>query len=98
VISDATILVATFLLALGVTSLALAVVALLYSVREARGRGVSLAALGIAALVGMAYLLTDHKGGELWSQLFLPLVVTLAAVGAGIAMGAGLVYILVAAR
>jgi hypothetical protein len=97
-IPTVTLFVATFLLALGVTSLALAVVVLLWSTRERIGRGGALATLGIVAILGMAFLLSDHSGGDLWSQLFLPLLVTLAAVGSGIAMGAGLVYILVAAR
>jgi hypothetical protein len=97
-IPPGTVFVATFLLALGVTSLALAVVAILYGVRDRTGRGGALAVLGIAALASMAYLLSDLPGGDLWSQLFLPLLVVLAAAGAGIAMGAGLVFILVAAR
>ena len=93
-----TVFVATFLLALGVTALALAIVAAFYSVRDRRLRGGALSVLGVAALAGMVLLLSERSGAELWSQLFLPLLVTLAAVGSGIAMGAGLVYLLVAAR
>ena len=95
---DTTTATAALLLALGVTSLSLAAVAARYSMRGAAHRSGILAVLGCAALAALVLLLWGSTWTAIWEDTLLPLFTILAAAGAGLALGAGLVYVLVAAR
>ena len=96
--SDTTAFVTALLLSLGVASLALAALAVWYSVHGARRRGAVLGLLGAVAMAVLVIVLWGTSTDVLWEELLLPLLVFSAAAGAGVALGAGLVYVLVAAR
>lgn len=96
-VSEATAFVAVVLLFLGGTSLALSLVAGVYS-RRGKGRPVALLAVGVVSLVAMVYLLWDSSWGEAWSAVFYPVLHMSTAALAGLALGAFIVYLLVAGR
>ena len=97
-ISNATVVVSILLLSLGIVSIALAVVAAVYSVSGGRQRTAAMAVLGIGALVGMVYMLWGQSWDAIWEDMVWPLLVLTAAAAAGLATGAGLIYGLVAVR
>ncbi len=96
--STATVFVSVFLLFLGVTALILAVSASKYTVRGHGVRAPALAILGIGALAALFLTLYGMSWDTLWQDILWPMLVVLAGVGAGLALGAGILYVLAAAR
>jgi hypothetical protein len=97
-VSDATVMVSVFLLVLGIFSIALAVFLGFYSSRANRARAIALVSVGTGALVAMVYVLRDVPLKEVWDEVLWPLLLIGTAAVLGILAGAGLVYLLVAAR
>ena len=97
-VSDATVMVAVFLLILGITSIALAVYLALYSSRAKGARGAALAVVGGGALVALAYVLRDIPWECVWDEVLWPLLLMGTAASAGLMGGTALVYMLIAAR
>ena len=97
-VSDATVMVSVFLLVLGIFSIALAVFLAFYSSRASRARAIALVSVGTGALVAMAYVLRDISLAGVWDGVLGPLLLMGTAAVLGILAGAGLVYLLVAAR
>jgi hypothetical protein len=93
-----TVITAIVLLSLGVTCLVLAAVAGRYSVEHGGRRTISLATLGVAALVGMLLVLASDSWSSVWAEMILPLAVYGLAVLAGAGLGLSLLYSLVSAR
>ncbi len=96
--SAATIFVSVLLLFLGIVALILAVYASRYSVRGRDVRTSALALLGVGAFAALVIILYGTSGETLWQDIFWPMLVVLAGAGAGLALGAGILYVLVAAR
>ena len=96
--STATVFASVFLLFLGVAALILAAIASRYSVRGRGVRASALAVLGIGALAALVLILNGMSWDTLWQDILWPMLVVLAAAGAGLALGAGILYVLVAAR
>jgi hypothetical protein len=96
--SAATIFVSVLLLFLGIVALILAVYASRYSVRGRDVRASALALLGVGALAALVIVLYGMSWDTLWQDIFWPMLVVLAGAGAGLALGAGILYVLVAAR
>jgi hypothetical protein len=96
--STATVLISVLLLFLGIVALILAVYASRYSVRGRDVRASALAVLGIGALAALVPTLYGMSWDTLWQDILWPMMVVLAGAGAGLALGAGILYVLVAAR
>ena len=96
--SDATVMVAVFLLFLGVFSIALAVFLGYNSPRAQKARVGAMAVVGVGALVAMVYVLHVYSWQVVWDEIIMPLLLIGAAALGGVLMGAGLIYLLVAAR
>ncbi|MCK5254215.1 MAG: hypothetical protein KAQ96_14750 [Thermoplasmata archaeon] len=97
-ISHTTVAVAVLLLSLGVISLVLAAVAGRYSVRGSGRRTAAMTILGIAALAGTIIILSSEGWPSVREEMLWPLAVYILAASSGVGIGAGLVYVLVAAR
>jgi hypothetical protein len=97
-VSDATVMVAVFLLILGVVSIALAAFLAVYSSRAKGARGAALAVVGGGAWVALAYVLRDLPWEGVWDEVLWPLLLVGTAASAGLLTGAALVYMLIAAR
>jgi len=97
-LGDAQLLLGAFLLSLGVSSIAGAVLLGVYS-RACRGlRAGALAAIGTVALVAMPLAVGMPTASGLWGDLLWPLLVMGAAAAAGTGAGLGLLYVLVEGR
>ncbi len=96
--SDVTVFLTGALLSLGVVSLVLAAVVGLFSVHGGRRRAGILAILGIFALLAMAYVVQDLSWDTIWNDILWPAAVIGGGVGGGLAIGLGLIYLLVAQR
>lgn len=97
-ISLSTVAVAVLLLSLGVVSLVLAAVAGMYSVRGSGRRTAAMTILGIAALAGTVIILSSEGWPSARDEVLWPLAVYILAASSGVGIGAGLIYVLVAAR
>ena len=87
-----------FLLFLGVVALVLAAYASWYSIRGRDGRAFALVLLGIGALTTLVLTVHGMSWDALWQDILWPMSIVLAATGAGLALVAGILYVLVAAR
>ena len=96
--STVTVFVSVFLLFLGVAALILAAIASTYGVRGRDFRAPALAVLGFGALAALVLIVHGMSWDTLWQDILWPMLIVLAAAGAGLALGAGLLYVLVAAR
>ena len=90
--------VVVLLLALGITSLVTAIVAGRFSTHGRGRRAAALAVLGSSALVAAVYMLWGEPWSTARDDILWPLTVYCMAAVAGLGLGAGLVYGLVAAR
>jgi hypothetical protein len=86
------------LMFLGVTALVLALLARSYSVHGRNHRAAILATLGALALLGMSYLVLGSSWQTVWEDILWPMLVTVGGAGAGLAIGLGLIYLIVAQR
>lgn len=93
-----TVGIAVLLLGLGVISLVLAAVAGRYSVRGSGRRTAAMTVLGIAALAGTVIILSGEPWPSVRDEMLWPLAMYILAAASGVGIGAGLVYVLVAAR
>ena len=89
---------AIILLSMGIVSLALSYAVGRHSVRGAGRRAVAMAVLGVASLAGSALALQGEGWSSVVDATLWPLLVHTSAALAGVAVGAGLVYGMVAAR
>ena len=96
--STATVFVSVFLLFLGVAALILATIASRYGVRGRDVRASALAVLGIGALAALVLTLHGISWDALWQDILWPMLIVLAGAGAGLVLGAGILYVLIAAR
>jgi hypothetical protein len=96
--SDTTVFIAVLLLFLGGTSLVLSFVVGRFSTKGGVGRPFALLAVGLVSLFAMVYLLWGMAWGEAWDAVFYPLLHLCTAATVGLALGAFIVYLLVAAR
>ncbi len=96
--STTLVFVVVLLLALGITSLATAIVAGIYSTHGRGRRALALGVLGSSALAAAVYVLWGEPWSTVSGDILWPLTVYAAAAVVGLGMGAGLVYGLVAAR
>jgi hypothetical protein len=96
--STATVFVSVFLLFLGVVALILAAYGSRYSVRSRDVRASALIALGIGALAALVLTLHGISWDALWQDILWPMLIVLAGAGAGLVLGAGILYVLIAAR
>jgi hypothetical protein len=87
-----------FLLFLGVVALILAAYASRYSVRGRVVRASALIVLGVGALAALGLTLHGISWDALWQDILWPMLIVLAGTGAGLVLGAGILYVLVAAR
>ncbi len=94
--SDGTVFLTVALLALGVVSLVLAAVVGSYSVRGGSRRAGIMAILGIFALLAMVYVVQGLSWDTIWNDILWPTVVIGGGVAGGLAVGLGLIYLLVA--
>lgn len=96
--STSMVAIAVLLLSLGVISLALALVAGTYSVRGSGRRAAAMTVLGFVALAGTVIILSSEGWPSVRDEMLWPLAVYILAASSGVGIGAGLVYVLVAAR
>ncbi len=94
--SDVTVFLTVALLALGVVSLVLAAVVGLYSVHGRSRRAGIMAILGIFALLAMVYVVQDLSLDTIWTDILWPAAVIGGGAAGGLAIGLGLIYLLVA--
>ena len=90
--------VVVLLLVLAVTALLLAAVGGAYSIRARGVRAGAMAMLGVAALVGVVLVLWGQSWADVQGEVLWPMVVYVGGMLAGLAVAAGLVFALVAAR
>jgi len=92
------VFVSVFLLFLGVVALVLAAYASWYSIRGRDVRASALVFLGVGALAALVITLQGTSWDALWQDILWPMLIVLAGMGAGLVLGAGVLYALVAAR
>jgi integral membrane sensor domain MASE1 len=96
--STATVFVSVLLLFLGIVSIILGVYASRYTVRGRDVRASALTILGVGALAAWVLILYGMPWDDLWQDILSPMLIVLAGAGAGLVLGAGILYVLVAAR